>query len=309
MNRVESYIPELLYFQNKHQSGTRRIREDLAVLDGAQDLCVLAGRGRIPRQGEPLAALCGLPREELSFLRRALPSSRCVALLGASGVVLLFSELLGESGMLLAVLPHAEAGDCLRALSYIEEPITLSPALSALTPTDPDEETVELLREIFFYTSRILNKTANVGSWTRILLLANLVGCRIDETSLPTQELPVASRDLAGLIAFLFCVLLTLRQRDGRVGALCDVPEKDRHYVYRVSFESLPDRKEKPSDVAFRHTDFPFLSHPAFRNISLQGSADGIQLEMILPQAAPAVPMLRSAPPAFFCLRIQLAEL
>lgn len=310
MNHVESYIPELQYFQSKHQNGARRIHEDLAVLDAAKDLRVLAGRGRFVRNGEPLATLCGLPREELAFLHRSLPASHCTALLGSCGVVLVFADLLKESGTLLAVLPHADVAETVRSLSYVEEPIALSPALIAkpVTETNTNEEVCEQIREVFFYVSRILKRNADLGLWTRTLLLANFVGCRTDETSLPTQAIPLTSPELSRLVAFLFCTFLTLRQKDGHVGAWCEFPTvRDLPYSYRVSFEPLPDRKQTSPVSIANGEDFPFLSHPAFRSFSIQSTAEGIVLEAILAQGAPtALPMLRSEAPALFCLRIAL---
>ncbi|MBQ2735159.1 MAG: hypothetical protein IJF33_04935 [Clostridia bacterium] len=310
MHHVESYIPELQYFQSKQQSGARLIHEDLAVLDATKDLRVLAGRGRLMHHGEPLASLCGLPREEITFLHRSLPSAFCTALLSACGVVLIFGDLLKESGTLLAVVPHAEAAEVIRALAYVDEPIVKSPALSAQAVSEiyTNEEVCEQIQEIFFYVSRILKKNANIGIWTRTLLLANLVGCRIDETTLPTQELPIANVDFAKLVAFVFCVFLVLRQKDGRVGAACEsTSAASMPYSYQVSFEPIPDRKQQMPTPLSGQVDFPFLSHPAFRSFSMHSTADGVFLEAILPQAATAaVPMLRSAKESLFCLQIKL---
>ena len=310
MKHVESYIPELRYFQSKHQSSARRIHEDLAVLD-AKDLRVLAGRGRFVQNGEPIADLWGLSHKEIAFLQNCTPSAFCTALLGTRGVVLVFADLLRECGILLAILPHAETAQVLRALSYIEEPIKRSPALSAYAVSEihTDERVCEEMQEIFFYATRITRKKPDVGIWTRTLLISNLVGCRTDEASLPTQELPLADTELSKLTAFLLCAFLVLRQRDGRVGAWCeDAPPNPTLYSYQISFEPLPDRKQSAPEPLSQETDFPFLSHPAFTSFSLQHTEKGTLLQAILPRGTAKELLLRNALEDFFCLRIQMVS-
>ena len=310
MKQIESYIPEIRYFEDKHRSTARAVHEDLALVDIQNGYRILACRASRMQAGETFPQCCALPKEELRFLEYALPHSDCVALLGGAGVVLLFPALARETGLLLAVLPHASAASVCRALKHAEEPVLLSPATEKQTvgESDREEEEAEHLREIFFYTRRILHRDPTVGLWTQSLLIANFVGCRVDGIALPTRELSLASTDRAKLIAFLLCLFLTLRQKDGRLHAVCPLPDPATvPYTYQVSFEPLPDRKQPAADLTREAAALTFLSHPIFRGCSIRFVQNRLVVEAVLPQKAEeSHPLFRNRKDLYCLLRIEL---
>ena len=239
----------------------------------------------------------------------AMPRANCVALYGGIGAVLLFPVQARNTGLLLAVLPHAAASSVYRALKYMDEPVLLSPAATnQVAKASDDEEVCEHLRELFFYTDRILCRTPRIGLWTQTLLIANFVGCRMDGSNLPTQELSLTDTDHAKLLAFLICLFLTLRQKDGRLHASCSLPHPNTaSYTYRASFAPIPDRKDPTIDLAREATSFAFLSHPLFRHCSIRFVDNRLVMEAILPQkAAEEIPLVRDRKEALCILRIEL---
>ncbi|MBR2018913.1 MAG: hypothetical protein IKA05_00775 [Clostridia bacterium] len=310
MKQIESYIPELRYFESKHRSSARPMHEDLALVDVQNGYRVLACRGACMRVGESLPTLCALPQEELAFLEQSLASEKCIALLGDGRVCLVFSSLVQETGLALAVPLHAPASSVCRDLRFQDGALLLSPAVAghSVGATALEDEAWETVREIFFYMHRIFQKDRSPGLWTRSLLIANFVGCRLDGVELPTQELSLANADRARLLALLFGLFLTLRQKDGYLSAACPLPDPAvLPYTYRVSFEPLPDRKASGSAAAADTEVFAFLSHPSFQNCSVRVAQNKLVIEAVLPQkAAEELPLFHDRKDLCYLLRMEL---
>ena len=128
------------------------------------------------------------------------------------------------AGVLLAARLPIPAPTLLALLRYLRrDDIAVSPAVRARYPDTalPDGEICEDVTRLFYYVDRIFDDGTRfrIGLWSRMLLIAEFVGCRLDETGLSVTPPPLSCGDTARLTAFLLCAMLDLRRMDGRIRA------------------------------------------------------------------------------------------
>lgn len=307
MKSLHSYIPELSMLETKHRDGTRAVHEDCAVVDAASGYRILAGRGEQITPEATLPALCGLTKSDIALLETALCKHHRILLKGKRRTVLIFADMLQETGTLIAILPHAGATAFRRALTLTgHHDLVCIPSFPEPSATDTDEEVCEQVEELFFYMDRILLRHDGVGIWTRSLLIANFTGCKLENVALPVENPPISAADEARLTVFLFCVFLTLRQKNGQVSAKSVQPlQANEAYSYQVVLTPTDPPRQKRS-AKEENTDFPFLSLPAFYDFSARISDGRAILEAILPQSSKLPQMFHSAQDAFLHLRLEL---
>ena len=309
MKPLHSYVPETDFLKDKHQFPSRTFFEDCAVLDVEKGYRVLACRGEGLAVGADFPRLCGIPKEELAFLERALVRTRRVLLNSRRGPILIFAEALAQTGALIAVLPHGKPSSLLRALTLAgQNVISLSPAFAnaPASANQDDAEACEHIEEIFFYMDRILCPEAALGIWTRSLLIANFTGCKLDLVSLPVDALAITQADEMRLSLFLFCTFLAMRHESGKVFAISRHPtQKDLPYRYVAGVTQCTPLDPKTRG-ARDLSQFPFLSLPAFRDFSVSVSQNKIVLEALLPQKSREAHLLHSACDALLYLQIEL---
>ena len=310
MKALHSYVPESEFLKDKHQAPSRVFFEDCAVLDAENGYRVLACRGEGLTLGASFPLVCGIPKDELAFLEGALAHRTRVLLNSRRGPILIFAEPLAHTGALIAVLPHSKPSVLLRALTLVgQDTIALSPAFAnaPVSANQEDAEAYEHIEEIFFYMDRILCPDAELGIWTRSLLIANFTGCKLDLVSLPVDALAITQADDMRLSLFLFCTFLAMRHESGKVFAISRHPtQKDRpcRYVAGVT-QCTPIKLKK---LGMRDLSrFPFLSLPAFGDFSARLSKNKIVLEALLPQKSREAHLLHSTCDALLYLQIELA--
>lgn len=283
MKSVRSYVPEEALLQDKQKETSRLFREDLALVNARDHFRVVVSRGSFFTVGRQAYARGSFDRA----IEAAIVYRRRVLLPCDAGSLLLFPELLDASGLLLVLRISAPMQRVKRIFGlmersdfvYAEE--TVSESLPSSAPAD--EDLFEMLSENLFYADRILGTVPELGIWARTSLLAHYMGCRLDHSFFPSQELPIAKDEEGRLIAFLLCTFAMLRIHEGHVGTAGSDPQADTPtYHYRVSLDSADTDSQATQKK--REDLFAFLDLPVFRDFSIEMTPQGVVLEAVLPK-------------------------
>lgn len=311
MGDLHSYIPELSFLQDKHQAPSRLFCEECAVLDAANGYRVLASRTKGLANGGSFFAHYGVGANELDFLERALVSHARVLILGKDHPILIFADLMPHTHALIAVVPEARASTLTRALSLIgQHNVALSPKVQSNRASAEEHatEAFEQAAELFFYMDRILTPSAEIGTWTRTLLIANFAGCKLDRISLSTQRVSLSRTNEARLTLFLLCCFLTLRHTSGTKFAIGNTPiSADKPFRYLTGALHCTEYSDRIAPVP-SDTRFPFLSLSAFECFSVRVSDEKLVLEARLPTASRTSALLHSKPTVFCYLCLELMD-
>ena len=302
MKNLSSYVPETFHTSPKRQNACRLFWEELAVVDPEKDFCILASRGNSLPVGSNFFKTCGVLLRDSALLRSHLPKERRFLLPASNGCVLMLGDLLGETGLFLGLLLPQDAEDVLCALlrmgrGELVAPPELLPK-GGLLSRPYDEELCRRLEELFYYLDRILIQTPEASLWTRCLLIANFVGCRLERVALPVEAPRLSKGDDACMTMFLICSFLTLRQKNGRVqaeGVTLDTLEKEPNYRCTVSFfeesDELLKARNDEEEVPVQEDPPLFLQTACFSAHSLCPLDGGLRLEtrFLLPQKDPVL--------------------
>lgn len=279
---VTGYLPERDRLIGKQEEGVRRLREDCAVLSVEEDFRPIACRHALQKEGTVSEWL--RPNGKTRALRKALLEGEGLLLVsGKNDCVLLFRGLLEASGTVFAVRAPFCAPAVFRALQLCGRSCTVFPsrAFGDVRNATLSDELCGWLEELLFYTDRILGPTP-LCAMTRARIIADFLGCRADRFALPATPLPISQTDDLRLTAFLLCVFLSLRARNGRLTASLAPPE-DEHLPLSCRV-CLTEQNATASKVACISEDaLPFLSLDAFRDIHLSQSENGLTLEATFP--------------------------
>ena len=311
MKDLHSYIPELSFLQDKHQAPSRLFCEECAVLDAANGYRVLASRTKGLADSSSFFNCYEVFSSELDFLERALTCHSRVLIRGKDHPILIFADLLPYTHALIAIVPQVKASALVRAISLIgQNKVMLSPQIQAERSSAEENtaEACEQAAELFFYMDHILTPSAEIGMWTRTLLIANFAGCKLDRISLPTQTIALSHANEARLALFLLCCFFTLRHTNGTKFAIGNTPiSADEPYRYLTGTlhctEYSTNADRPPIDARF-----PFLSLSAFECFSARVSNEKLVLEARLPQASNTASLLHSEPTVFCYLCLELTD-
>ena len=284
MNKIRSYVPESVFFDNKDQSGCRIFHDNCAIINAVDNYRLIAARGIDIPIGEPFFDTLSISDEETDRLQKFLQTQEEYLLLSCQkSTLIVFAALLQNTGLLLVVQVSYCKKDVQKSIENARRD-AFSPIFHPDNIVFQEEPRLqEKLAEIFYYTDRILQPPPTLGLWTRLLLIANFVGCRLEHVSLSASfpTLPKKHQDV--LTAFLLCAFLIFRHRTGtnrvtspheNVGKVQPIPEEDES-LFSLYLHHLPiktSRKKLPLDEAelinFEQSPLAFLlSLPCFKSI------------------------------------------
>ena len=303
MNLIRNYIPEIENLRDKHAPSARICREECAVLDPADHYRILAWRGKRLLPGVSLFDQLFVTASDIAFLESAIAKHNRILIGGLPAPILIFADLLKNTGLLIALSPHLPTDDFLQTVSLLEElGVAVAPSLKKKKrPAQLQSANArELLSEWFFFMDRILSPSCEIGIHTRSRLIASFTGCQLEigNAALPMDGLALSQRNTQRLSAFLFCALLALRHKDGTVHAELQKTQNDSLPLgYRIGVSGGPpisSRMRKKQTAATR-AELPFLQLPAFQDLNLCITENGLILEAPLLAEARVPAVLRAA--------------
>ena len=149
---------------------------------------------------------------------------------------------------------------------------------------------------LLFYMEQLFGANRQENAVAHVLMIANLVGCRLHETTVLSEGITLDENELDTLGAYLFCTFMTMRRYNGRVSAtnapiegetteiLTHVPQE---YGLRIQ-QTVRTRVSKatPFDLPTQSDIAHFNTHPVFRNYKTEETNNGICLHIPLKQKA-----------------------
>ena len=300
--KIQNYLPEPPRFRDKDQLHTRVIPEELVLLDG-ETLLVVASRNAGLAEGSSLLEAVALPSDEIAFLKKNLAAKGRVLLCGEGCAVAVFGELNDETGLLAALILRGSDGE---RLSWMGRGVGLygltpSPAAQrqcrAARQTSENEERSE--SDGLESLSVLLQRSLAISLSARMRRIADLAGIAMETSSaLPLPQALSISEQMR-LTAFLLCLLVTLRHRDGR---MLDMSDRGGNAFqgYRLEWvashtseakrkartaEAIPAFAEIGADTAFSATEFALpecLKRSYFQDFRLTLSDSSISVEIPL---------------------------
>ena len=140
-----------------------------------------------------------------------------------------------------------------------------------------------------FYMEHLFGAKRETNVMAHILMIANLVGCRLHETSLSHMNITLDELELDRLSAYLCCTFMTMRRYNGRILATDQNDEFSTHaplnYGLKIQ-QSVRERLTMPTafDLPTSEDVATFSTHPAFANYQIKESDGTISLHLPLRQ-------------------------
>ena len=286
---LSSYVPESLHTQGKRQKPSRVFFEDLAVIEPDRGFRILASRGRNLPVGGDFFTACGISSSDAELVRSHAPAQAGFLLPCATGCAIFFCDLTVQTGLIPCVLLSHSAEEVFCAMKRMGKDGFVVPrrilSKGELLPLRYDEALCQRLEELFYYVDRILHPAPELSLWTRSLLIANFVGCRLERVAFPVTAPPLSAENGARMTLFLICSFLTLRQKSGRV--LTEGDEDSSNYQCTVSFFEERKPLAEEEDVLLESSEAPalplFLEAPCFSSLMAIPTEDGMRLETRFP--------------------------
>lgn len=218
INKIRSYVPESEHLSQKMGHGARVCLEDCAVVDVGRGGVILAARGAGFSGGTVFDAT-GMSKEERGYFDLGISRHTRFLLSVGERPLLIFTDWLAQTGLVLAVLLHCDAMSAATALEVL--PDTGFACLMAREgkgmDTDACRDAFECLSDVFSYTDVIFSPSADTV--IRLSHIAAFAGCRLQ----PSLVKSVCEGGLRvqnpHTVLFLLCAFLFLRGQDGMIDA------------------------------------------------------------------------------------------
>ncbi len=308
---IDSYLNEEVFLQEKDRPAPRVLREECGVISFAQNCAVIACRGAHFEQGVSFLTSLQLSRQEETFFFANAGRHPRLLLDTPFGACLVFADLLSETGLLCALLiPNGALFSVASALLQCSSvPFLMR---SQMPPRSaPAARDRSLCQELLFYMERILSPRSSDASllWRDCLLLANFVGCTVENASFPPMEEGISHSDICRLRLFLLCAFLTLRKTGG--GVCADGGEAEGRLLLRVEQKKQYApfyKRKKASDREAFFGQFSFLKEPVFADFWVSVPEVGVVLNGKL-ALREKLHGLRSRASSALCFRLQITPM
>ncbi len=293
--KIESYVPEETFLSGKDARFCRAAFENCFVVDVKDDTRIIAACRKGELIGTSLAKSFSLSMAETASLINLFNGSNA------------FLTLPCPAGTLLAypAWPHLEFALVFLLKENIETVEKAHQnaqryAFSAIFDAekegenDPQAETENKLRILDFYMDHLFGAKRETNVTAQILMIANLVGCKLHEMSVSRISVTLDEREMERMSAYLFCTFMTMRRYNGEVSTSAETEENTsilthapQEYGIRIQ-QSVSERVTKPTefDLPTNADVASFAGHPAFAQYKAEQTNGTLRLHLPLRQKA-----------------------
>ena len=285
--KIESYVPEKSFLSGKDARFCRAAFEDCFVVDfhnGPNIIASCRGTEQIETSMADTAALLTLFDEKNEFL--ILPSSQ--------GTFLVYPAW-PQLELALAFLLKERAEDIEKAYQNAKQY-----AFSMIFDADDKSEINQRLNlktklcVLDFYVKRLFGDERETNVTAQILMLANLVGCRLHKMSVSRVSVNLDEREMERISAFLCCAFMTMRRYNGRIFTTDETAENPSIFAhvpqeYGIHIQqSIKERDARPTpfDLPNKADFTSFVTHPAFANYRINETDGELRIHLPIKQKA-----------------------
>ena len=281
--KLKSYVPEENFLLGKDARFCRAAFEDAFVINASKGTVIasIEREHKIELSMSDVAALLTLFEGDKEFL--TLSHSR--------GTLLVYPAW-QHIGLCLGFLFRESAEEIEKALKNAQRY-----AFSTVFDDDNINQQLSLkfkLCVLQFYMEHLFGAKRETNATAQILMLANLLGCRLHEMSVSRVNVTLDEHELEKLSAFLACTFMTMRRYNGVVSTSDtseENTEKTTHVVQEYGLrvqQSMRKPITKPTqyDVPTASDFASFATHPAFKNYQIEEENGSLCLHLPLHQKA-----------------------
>ena len=279
--KIESYVPEENFLSGKDARFCRTAFENAFVIDVSKGTVIASTKKEheIELSMSDVAELLTLFEGDKEFL--TLPH--------AHGTLLVYPAW-RHIGLCLGFLFRESAEEIEKALKNAQRY-----AFSTVFDDDNINQQLSLkfkLCVLQFYIEHLFGAKRETNATAQILMLANLLGCRLHEMSVSRVNVTLDERELEKLSAFLACAVMTMRRYNGRISASDESPENTRFLThvpqeYGICIQqNVKERiiRHSPFDVSSQTDVAVFATHPAFADYRIEDVDRTIRMHLPIKQ-------------------------
>lgn len=266
--QIRAFVSEYDLMRGKSELPCPRFTNDLAVIDPSSNNTVLASRGLFLKSGGAPT----FPEGEAEFLRSSIPRASVSATLTRHGVLLAFGHFGQATSLIPVLLLHGNSHAHAEALLHLEGfNLSLSPAVIQHARNIGEVyDAYQQITDALSLCERIFCPSDDHDFRLHCAKTAQLAGCRINVTALPTGHYPISRSDELRWILFCICCFCALR------GDSADGPSFRLEKATTQAFSPLMEhhseyQRKKPIET----THFGFLSLPCFQDFTLKQLPNG----------------------------------
>ena len=285
--KIESYVPEETFLAGKDARFCRAAFENCFVIDFSNGIKIIASCKEVDKIKTSMADVANVlaqPLDKKEFC--ILPSS--------AGTLLIYPAWQGLA-LSLAFLFKESVEEVEKAYQNAKRY-----AFSMVFDADDKSEINQRfnletkLCVLDFYVKHLFGDERETNVTTQILMLANLVGCRLHKTSVSRISVNIDEREMEKISAFLCCAFMTMRRYNGRISTADETTENPSIFAhvpqeYGIHIQqSIKERTARPTpfDLPNKADFASFATHPAFANYRIEETDGELRIHLPIKQKA-----------------------
>lgn len=291
--KIESYVPEESFLLGKDARFCRAAFENCFVVDIENDIRILAACRSGDLIGTTLPKAYSLSMADTASLINLFHGGNKFLMLPCSCGTLLIYPAWQRLGLALAFLLK-ENIELVGKTHQNAQRYAFSMVLTDLKEEEntPQGELERKLCTLDFYMDRLFGDKREINVAAQILMVANLMGCKLHEMSVSRINVTLDEREVERLGAYLCCMFMTMRRYNGKISTSDDAEENSdfltyatQEYGIRIQ-QSVQEKVIKPTafDLPTQADVASFATHPAFANYQIKESDGTISLHLPLRQ-------------------------
>ena len=293
--KIESYVHEETFLSGKDARFCRAAFENCFVVDIHNNESIIAAARKGGLIGQSLAKVFSFSLSDAATLLNLFNGSNEFLILPSCEGTLLVYPAWHSLGLALAFQLKECAENVERAYQNAKRY-----AFSMIFDSEAETETNQQLNlelklcTLDFYISRLFGDKRETNVTAQILMIANLVGCRLHEMSVAGVNATFDEQEIERLGAYLCCVFMTMRRYNGKISTTIETEENaaflthvPQEYGIRIQ-QNVRERVTKftafdlPAQSDIEH----FATHPAFLNYKIEETDGVLRLHLPIKQRA-----------------------
>ena len=271
--KIESYVPEETFLAGKDARFCRAAFEDCFAVDVHNHFDIIAACRNGNLIGKSLADAFSLSLSNVANLLHLFDGdSEFLALPCPNGTLLVYPAW-PRIGIALAFLLKEDIKEVEKSYQNAKRY-----AFFKVFETDGNAEINQQLNleakicALEFYRNRLFGNKRETNAVAQILMIANLMGCRLHEMSVSRINATLDELETESLGAYLCCVFMTMRRYNGKISTSAEGEENTsilthvpQEYGIRIQ-QTVRQRvtKQTAFDLPARSDIACFANHPAF---------------------------------------------
>ena len=295
--KIKSYVPEESFFNSKNSRFRNVAFENCFVVDVANRFRILSATRRGELIDNSLSDAFSLSIADAASLLHLFELKDEFLLLPTNSGTLLAYPAWRRLGLALVFYVNESIENVEKSLKNAQRyAFSLNFATENGTETDRSTELEKQFCTLQFYMDRLFGNERQTNVVAHLLMIANLVGCRLHEMSVSRVNVTLDEGEMERLDAYLFCTFMTMRRYNGKISAAPDDKGDENvvnstHVVQKYGLQiqqSVRERITKPTtfDLPTEADIASFATHPAFKDYKIEESDGTLRLHVPLRQKA-----------------------